>query len=187
MTNLNLGCFNKKLPGFINIDIREEVSPDIVDNCFTLNKFKSESVDLIYSCHMLEHLSPEESDQALARWFRILKPGGTLRLAVPDVEKACLLYLLTKNINLVKTIFWGSQKHDFDYHKNGWDFESLKIKLIENGFSAVHRWNWWEIEPHSFIDDYSQSYWPRKDILYQNGKIVDVNGILLSLNVECVK
>ena len=45
---LNLGCFNKKLPGFVNVDIREDVNPDVVDNCFTLEKFDNDSVDLIY-------------------------------------------------------------------------------------------------------------------------------------------
>ena len=38
---LNLGCFNKQLPGFVNVDIREDVKPDVVDSAFTLKKFEN--------------------------------------------------------------------------------------------------------------------------------------------------
>lgn len=189
MCNLNLGCFNKKLPGFINIDIREEVNPDIVDNCFTLNKIMDESCNLIYTCHMLEHLSYKESNQALRVWFKKLRPGGILRLAVPDLEKACALYLLTKNKNLIKSMFWGSQRHDFDFHKNGWDKQSLIDELKTIGFIGFREWNWQETEPHNYCDDYSQSYWPpmHKQYKCSNGKEVDLGGVLLSLNLECKK
>ena len=61
---LNLGCFNKPLPGFINVDIRDNVSADVIDNAFTLEKFEKKSVDLIYASHMLEHLTYEETEKA---------------------------------------------------------------------------------------------------------------------------
>ena len=44
---LNLGCFDKKLPGFVNVDIREDVNPDVLDNAFTLDTFDKDSVDLM--------------------------------------------------------------------------------------------------------------------------------------------
>ena len=53
---LNLGCFNKQLPGFVNVDIREDVKPDVVDSAFTLKKFENNSVEVVYASHMLEHL-----------------------------------------------------------------------------------------------------------------------------------
>lgn len=53
----------------------------------------SDSVDAVYHSHLFEHL-----DQATARAFarevlRVLKPGGVHRIAVPDLEEACQLYL----------------------------------------------------------------------------------------------
>ena len=53
-TKLNLGCYDRKIPDFTNVDIREEVNPDLLDNVFTLSKVKNNTVDLIYACHVLE-------------------------------------------------------------------------------------------------------------------------------------
>jgi len=188
-TKLNLGCFNKKLPGFINIDIRPDCNPDLVDNAFILSKIQDNSIDLIYASHMLEHLTYVETKTALETWFKKLTKGGILRLAVPDLEKACSLFLLTKDKNLVKSMFWGSQRHEFDMHKNGWSFEDIKKELIDVGFSNICLWDWQTTEPHNYCDDYSSSYWPpmHKKFLCANGKEVDLGGILLSLNVEAIK
>jgi predicted SAM-dependent methyltransferase len=188
-TKLNLGCFNKQLPGFINIDIRPECNPDIVDNAFTLEKIEDNSVSLIYVCHMLEHLDYKESKQALQVWYRKLKRTGILRLAVPNLEKACSLYLLTRDKNLVKSMFWGSQRHDFDQHKNGWSYDELYQDLVDVGFLAIREWNWQDIEPNKYCDDYSQSYWPDmlKKYKLSNGKELDMGGVLMSLNLEGIK
>lgn len=45
-----------------------------------------ESVDLVYSSHMLEHLDPPEARAFLTEVRRVLVPGGILRLAVPDLR-----------------------------------------------------------------------------------------------------
>lgn len=186
---LNLGCFDKKLPGFTNVDIRPDCNPDIVDNAFTLETIKDGSVDLIYCCHMLEHLSYEESLEALYTWYRKLKPNGVLRLAVPDLEKACSLYLLTKDKKRLKSMFWGSQRHDFDFHKNGWSKADLEEELSHVGFIDIKEWMWQLTEPHNYCDDYSQSYFPdmQKDFRMSNGKWIENGGVLISLNLEATK
>lgn len=186
---LNLGCFDKKLPGFTNVDIRPECNPDIVDDAFTLDTIKDESVDLIYCCHMLEHLSYTQTVGALYTWYRKLKGGGVLRLAVPDLEKACALYLLTKDKEKLKSMFWGSQRHDFDFHKNGWSKDDLEEELLNVGFENVREWLWQLTEPHNYCDDYSQSYFPdmQKDFRMSNGKTILGGGVLLSLNLEAIK
>jgi len=51
------------------------------------------SVDAIYSSHMLEHLDRAEAQAFLAECRRVLKPGGILRLAVPDLRNAAYQYL----------------------------------------------------------------------------------------------
>jgi predicted SAM-dependent methyltransferase len=174
---LNLGCFNKKLPGFTNVDIREDVKPDVVDNCFTLEKFEDNSVDLIYCCHVLEHLDYTETKMALARWYQVLRPGGTVRLSVPDLEATFAHYFYHKDLQSLMHMLYGSQRHPFDYHKNGWDFERLKQDLEAGGFINVHRWDWRTTEPHNYCDDYSQAYCPH----------MDKSGKLMSLNIEGTK
>ena len=86
MNKLHLGCFHKKIHGFTNVDIREDVQPDLVDDVFKLENVENESVDLIYACHVLEHASRQEASEAMKRWFSVLKKGGILRLAVPDLQ-----------------------------------------------------------------------------------------------------
>jgi SAM-dependent methyltransferase len=52
-----------------------------------------ESVDAIYSSHFLEHLWPEQAEFIVQECHRVLKPGGTLRLVVPDLELIARKYL----------------------------------------------------------------------------------------------
>ena len=47
----------------------------------------SGSVQALYSCHMLEHLDKNGADRFLEEAFRVLRPAGIIRLAVPDIKK----------------------------------------------------------------------------------------------------
>lgn len=186
---LNLGCFDKKLPGFVNVDIRQDVDPDMVDDAFRLERFEDNSADEIYSSHMLEHLSRKDGKQAIQRWFQVLKPGGVLRLAVPDIEAAMRRYLYTGNLSELDCLIFGSQKHQFDFHYAGYDFSTLSSLLRSEGFEDVKRWNWWEETPYRYIDDFSHAYLPsdKPDIALSHGRVIKQGGLLVSLNVEGTK
>ena len=174
---LNLGCYDRKIHGFVNVDIRADVEPDVVDDAFKLFKFEENSVDLIYACHMLEHGDYRECEMALQRWHKVLKPGGLLRIAVPDMEAHFAHYYYHRDLRVLHSTFWGSQRHAYDYHKNGWDFKKLKEDLEMAGFNAVRRYDWRKTE-HFYVDDYSQAYLPHMD---------KSSGKLMSLNVEATK
>lgn len=186
---LNLGCYDKKLPGFTNVDIREEANPDLVDDAFKLNKINDNSVQIIYSSHMLEHLSYEDSKSALKVWYNKLVNGGILRLAVPDFESICKRYIYKGNIDEVLHSVCGSQKHKFDFHYNIFDESRLTSFLKQAGFSKISRYNWWEVEPHKYCDDFSQSYIPFRErtISLSHNRVEHGDGILMSLNIEAVK
>ena len=51
------------------------------------------TADLVYSSHFLEHIPNDKVDSFLLECWRILKPGGVLRLVVPDLENLCRTYL----------------------------------------------------------------------------------------------
>lgn len=184
---LNLGCFNKPLPGFVNIDARSDTKADLVDDCAKLERFQPQTVDLIYASHILEHFKPQEISKVLSRWYDLLKFGGTLRLAVPDMMAAAKILLVSGDLDAVRTCFWGSGRHEYDYHYTGWTAETLTNDLMAVGFKEVKHWNWYETEPHNYVDDYSSAYWPTKHVEYKNGKIIKAHGILLSLNLEAYK
>lgn len=187
---LNLGCFDKKFPPpFINIDIREDVTPDIVDNAFVLNRFGDNSIDLIYCSHMFEHLKPVDASKALDVWFKKLRNGGILRLAVPDFKAICKRYILTDDLSELDKLIHGSQKHDFDYHYASYDFNKLKTLLEIHGFIDVKLWNWWEVDPNRYIDDFSKAYLPSNapDIALSHNRLLKNSGLLMSLNIEAKK
>ena len=177
MVKLNLGCGPTPLEGFVNVDIRNLPSVDVLDDVGKLYKFKSDSVDLIYACHVLEHFGRHEYIKVLERWYNTLKYGGVLRISVPNVGAVCEQY--NNGVPLKKLIgfLYGGQTYKENYHYIGFDFESLKEDLEAIGFKGVGKWDWHTTE-HSHIDDFSQAYIPHMD---------KENGVLMSLNIEAKK
>ena len=174
---LHLGCFHKKIYGFTNVDIRPEVQPDLVDDCMKLTKFENNSIDLIYTSHMMEHANRKDGLEGFKRYYEVLKTGGKLYISVPDLEMVFRHYILHQNLRLLQNFLYGSQKHSADYHLNGWDFRTLKEDLESVGFKNVERYDTWKTE-WSYIDDYSKAYLDHMDF---------TNGILMSLNVKAIK
>lgn len=184
---LNVGCRNKPLPTYVNIDIDPNNKlADLIDNGFELKTIMNESADLIEAVHMAEHLTMAEFRKALDVWYAKLKAGGMLRLSVPDATKCSALLNLTQDRDLVKSMFLGSQLNEYDFHKSMHTFESLQTDLSNAGFINIRRWNYWEVFPHNYCDSYAGSVWPHMHKIHacDNGKIVDLGGISLSLNIE---
>ena len=177
MIKLNLGCGSTPFENFINIDIRNLPSVDVVDDVGKLTKFKSNSVDAIYACHVLEHFGRHQYMKVLERWYSILKDEGILRISVPDIGEVCNQYSKGMSFKKLVGFLYGGQTYKENYHYIGFDFESLESDLKSVGFKAVYKWDWRKTE-HSHIDDFSQAYLPHMD---------KENGILMSLNVESKK
>ena len=89
---LNLGCGNYPMKGFVNVDQFENVKPDLMADATDL-PYNPDSIDEIYCGHMFEHLSCDEGQEALRHWLSILKPGGEIRIVVPDFDELVKLYL----------------------------------------------------------------------------------------------
>jgi len=176
---LHLGCGDVHLDGFVNIDSMHMPTVDAVADIRYLHarKYPKNSADLIYASHVLEHFTRWEYGSVLRRWFDILKPGGILRVAVPDFEKICLHYQKHKDLPLLRGSLYGGQDYENNFHHWCWDFDSLSQDLEEVGFREVYRYDWRETE-HAHVDDNSQGYQPHMD---------KENGMLISLNVEAVK
>ena len=183
---LYLGCGNKYIKNFVNVDIMEESKADIISDVRTLKEFDINSIDLIYSCHMIEHVSRHEYKNVLKRWYDIIKPGGKIRLALPDLFALSKYYIENGNIDEVRGCMFGGQKNKYDYHYFGHDFKSLKKNLEEIGFINVKRFDWRKVDYE--IKDWSRDYLPKH---YENGKMIPddewYKGTLVSLNIEATK
>jgi predicted SAM-dependent methyltransferase len=176
---LHLGC-GKRDFGTEWISIDGGDFPHLHSHDITKLDFKDNTVDLIYSSHVLEYFDRVEVIDVLNEWKRVLKPNGILRIAVPDFESMVKLYLSGKyNLeNFLGPIFGKMEMSDeVIYHRTTYDYNSLKKILEKVGFLDIKLYNWKETE-HSHIDDHSQAYLPHMD---------KQNGTLISLNIECKK
>lgn len=90
--HLHLGCGPKYLQGFVNIDANPINKIDVWLDVRNGLPFLSNSADSIYSTHMFEHFYPDEVSRLLRACFRVLKPGGGIRLIVPNLESAIRAY-----------------------------------------------------------------------------------------------
>ncbi len=88
---LNLGCGDKILPGYINVDVvdsRRGFKPDVICDLHRLTPFEDASVDEILSVHVIEHFWRWEVLDVLREWVRVLKPGGAMILECPNLLAA---------------------------------------------------------------------------------------------------
>lgn len=174
---LHLGCGDKHLEGYTNIDIRYLPGVDKIDNIRFLRRYSSNSVKEIYACHVLEHFSRWEYESVLSRWFEILIPGGLLKIAVPDFEAILKTYMNGTKLKTLLGLLYGGQDYDENFHYVIWDFETMKNDLTKVGFDRIEKYDWRDTS-HSNIDDFSQCYLPHMN---------KESGTLMSLNIKAYK
>lgn len=84
---LHFGCGNNLLTGWLNSDLSilnrgGVVYIDVTENL----PFPENTADFIFSEHLIEHLTYAQGISFLMECYRILRPGGTCRIATPDLE-----------------------------------------------------------------------------------------------------
>ena len=129
---LNLGAGRHKLSGYIPIDrkLGSEVYP---------LAYKDGTVSEIRASHVLEHFSHRDVEKVLQDWVRALKPGGLIKIAVPDFSKICKGYLSGEPDN------WGSyamggQDDEDDFHRSVFDETYLRGMMERAGLKEVQPW-----------------------------------------------
>ena len=180
---LHLGCGKRNFPGFINVDLADYPHIHHRRSVDDLSQFEDASVDLIYASHVLEYFPLAQVPKVLAEWKRVLKPGGKLKLAVPDFENLAKAYFASGEVLSVQGPLYGffeivSEGQNLTlHHQVAYDFKLLKKVLEENGFGGVQKYDWKDFLTDE-QEDHSMAYLPSKD--YEGGRLV-------SLNVEAVK
>jgi predicted SAM-dependent methyltransferase len=92
-TYLNLGCGERFHPDWINIDLTSGRSGVIAHDLAKGIPFSPDSADAVYLAAVFEHIRRNDAANFLREIYRVLKPGGIVRVGVPDLEKICRLYL----------------------------------------------------------------------------------------------
>lgn len=149
---LNLGCGDKILPGYVNVDVvasRAGKRPDVLCDLHDLSVFPDNHADEIMAIHVVEHFWRWEVEDILREWVRVLKPGGRMILECPNLVSACEEFLKDPDVfshegkdgQRTMWVFYGdpSWKDPFMIHRWGYTPNSLK-KLMESvGLSSVHQ------------------------------------------------
>lgn len=134
MTKLNLGSSNPKgqyLDGsWINLDMVKAARVNVVGSAELL-PFRDNSFELIHFVHCLEHLTRDKHLPVLKECQRVLKPGGSLFVEVPDFRVIlAMLHEAYQNndgraIHLWKTSVFGKTERKGMAHKFGFDYDEL--------------------------------------------------------------
>jgi len=148
---LHVGCGNVKLLGWVNIDVEPGAADLIIDVRKGL-PFDDNSVDFIYNEHFIEHLTYEEGQKVLKEFWRVLKKGGVLRIATPDLDYIINKYMSNRKdqdwlswpeYSFIKTRgemlnvsfrWWG--------HKYLYNEEDLRRQLDRANFKKIIRCEW---------------------------------------------
>jgi predicted SAM-dependent methyltransferase len=147
---LHLGCGRDRKPGWINIDLNAERTPDFLWDVAHGLPFDDASCEFIFHEHLLEHFDPAHARRLLGECRRVLKPGGVLRIAMPDLqsivghfregtwrEQDWVKELRGEEIRTAAEMlnmamrYWG--------HVWLYDWEELARRLQETGFTEVRQ------------------------------------------------
>jgi predicted SAM-dependent methyltransferase len=92
---MQIGCGKNLLEGWLNTDLIHSATVVYLDAGQSFPA-ETETFDFIYSEHLFEHLNVEQQINMLNEGYRILKKGGIMRIAMPNLE---FLYNIYSNPN----------------------------------------------------------------------------------------
>jgi predicted SAM-dependent methyltransferase len=145
---------------------------DYVGHCADLSALADASCREVYASHVLEHLGYDgEVQRALQEIRRVLEPGGTVRISVPDLEILCRLFIepkLTVQERFhVMRMMYGGRMDGHDVHYAGLSYDFLSAFLIGATFRNIRR-----------VPEFG---------IFQDTSSLRFKGMLISLNVAAEK
>lgn len=130
---LHLGCGDYWFDGFINIDFNIYGGTDMLVDIRQPLPFQPQTVERIEAYEVMEHMNKDEMYRMLEDWKRVLIPGGTIRISVPDMDELIAMYATDKKKALEE--IYGLEDHP--HHKQGFTEESLIEVFTQHGFNVV--------------------------------------------------
>jgi SAM-dependent methyltransferase len=146
MIRLNVGSGQRpfKQP-FINVDVNPKWRPDVVADGEHMPMFEDGSADVIVLHHVLEHFGCGEASVMIRECQRILCPGGSLLVFVPDMRKLLGMWNIGRLTTQVfmTNVYGAYMNSEADRHKWGYDKTSLVQFLTGTSkWAAWDEFNW---------------------------------------------
>jgi predicted SAM-dependent methyltransferase len=158
---LNIGCGTNPLAGWVNIDRTARMPRVVTDIEVTALPYPDDSVDTVLAEHVFEHFSFAEESEVWQEIARVLRPGGTLTIEVPDFEWVCTMFLAAKDDwrefyvvghpdhyagcgraldqrwGILQTMFFGNQNGVGQFHRSAYTESKLRSIAHQLGFRAI--------------------------------------------------
>lgn len=142
---LHLGSSQNLMPGWVNVDLVGD-GVDLPWNLARPLPFRDATVEAIFHEHLLEHFDLSSALRLCGECYRLLKPKGTLRIAVPDAQDYVQRYrrgdLAPAHEPSVArpTALLAAQEVFFRFgHRSAYDYETLRLLLSTAGFREIRR------------------------------------------------
>ena len=169
---LYLGSRDYRPEGFLCVDVDPKFQPDILADVADLRSIASGTVEEVCASHVLEHIAWPRAFLALSEWTRVLRVGGRLRVAVPDMAALAAMIAEGRNVWGAAGIVFGVGRLDnaLEAHQYGYTRAMLIQMLQTLGYGDF---DWWK---HDLPDA-------------SNGWLLDDDGrrIALSLDIQADK
>ena len=130
---LQLGAGGVEMPGWLNTDI-DPVGPEVFLDAAKPYPLPDNSIHYIFGEHVVEHVPLAAADVMFNECFRVLAPGGKLRLATPDLNRLAAI-LEHPNPSYIQ------QK--FGWHR--WPMLSPELSAVFIVNQELHNWG------HEFV------------------------------------
>lgn len=153
---LQLGAGESALPGWLTTDIARSCKGVVYLDVGAPFPIEDDTFDYVYSEHLVEHMTRADGLRMLGECRRILKPGGVVRTATPDLEVLIRLYDHHENGRAEEYIRWVTDRYIdgvTDYraahvinnafrnwgHQFLYDGDLMNATLHEAGFTEITR------------------------------------------------
>jgi len=137
---INLGCGYRHKEGYVNIDNRPEVKPDLIADVLEGLPFDDNSLDEVRAYDFLEHIPIGQTIQVVTEIWRVLKPGGVFESHTPDAENGQGAFQDPTHVS-----FWVENSWLYYSNQNCRDLYGIKanfiiypIERLVSGNNTVH-------------------------------------------------
>jgi predicted SAM-dependent methyltransferase len=139
----NLGCNDKYIDGFVNIDMNPDCVADVIGDVSDLDKIpelQGISISEIVAYDIIEHFDRYQYSKVLKNWFDHLAPGGILYIRTNDLDRMIKLYQDHPKEYPAALFIWHLMcEHEKPGMGHKWCFtkQLLFSSLIDAGFRKI--------------------------------------------------